>query len=283
MSILVTGATGNVGGALVNLLAERGEDVRALTRRPERAELPRGVRVVGGDLTDPDSTAAALRDVSKALLVMGADNGRAFAAAAARTGLEQVVLVSSFTTDVAWPSGANLIARRHREGEAALTAAGVPATFLRPAGFQSNVLLWARGIADDRVLRAPFPRVRLPLIHPDDIAAAAAAVLSEDGHVGRAYLLTGPEALSVVDQTAIIARVLGRQVRFDELSKADAEAFLRPSMPVAMIRSLLEVLGPAAAVPVTSNVADLSGRPAKTFEQWAAEHRDLLGPSAIAA
>ena len=196
MKILVTGATGTVGGQLVQQLskspASPEHTLRVIVRQPEQFAHPDPVEVVTGDLTKPDEVRAALTGVQRAFLNMADDNGAVFAAVAGELGLDHVVLLSSFTAAHDLPSGdKNIIAARHRAGERALANAGVPSTFLRAAGFDNNILMWTTALASEGIIRAPYPDVALPVVDPADIAAAAAAVLLSDTPIPQAYSITG--------------------------------------------------------------------------------------------
>lgn len=278
MIILVTGATGTVGGLVLEQLVENatehGHQLRALVRNPAAFDAPTGVEVVQGDVTDPDDVHAALDGVQRAFLNMGEDNGATFAQVAGKAELEHVVLLSSFSTVVELPLGdANIVTARHRAGEQALTDAGVPATFLRAAGFDYNILMWASE-AKDGVVRAPYLDVKLPVVDPADIAASAVAVLLDPSPAGGAYSITGPEPLSVRDQTDIVARVLGQSLALEAVPEADAKAAAFPEgTPDFVTTSVFGTFGPeATALPVSRDVEALTGRPARTFEQWATEH-----------
>lgn len=145
-----------------------------------------------GDLTNANDVRRALDGVDRAFLNMAEDNGAALAPVAAAAGVDHVVLLSPFTAAVPLPSGdANIIAARHRAGERALTDAGVPSTFLRAAGFDYNIRMWAGDLADGAI-RSPYPDVALPVVHPGDIAASAAAVLLADAPAAGAFSITGP-------------------------------------------------------------------------------------------
>ncbi|XVU24560.1 SDR family oxidoreductase [Actinoplanes sp. CA-054009] len=262
MKILVTGATGTVGGHVARQLTGRGHEVVALVRDPARADLPAGVTLIEGDLTDPAAVRRALAGVDRAYLTMADDNGAVFAAEAGTSGVAHVVLLSSFTAVTELPSGAaNFVTARHRAGERALTEAGVPSTFLRASGFDYNILLW---IGDDGVVRAPNPDVPLPIVDPSDIAAAAVAQLTAGDPKPGPYLITGPARLSVRDQVDIINTILTRSYVLQEITEAEA------GLPIP----ILETMGPAAAVlGPTADVETLTGRAPRPFAAWVTDNR----------
>ncbi|MFT3889025.1 MAG: NAD(P)H-binding protein [Arachnia sp.] len=275
MRLLITGATGTVGGAVARALAGTDNQVVAFVRDPAKYDAPAGVEVIQGDLTNADDIRRALADVDRAFLNMADDNGATFAEVAGQVGLGHVVLLSSFTAVTELPLGENnIVTARHRAGEAALTAAGVPATFLRPSGFDYNFLMWTSALAEG-VVRAPWLDVKLPVVDPDDIAAAAVAVLTAESPAGGAYSITGPEVLSVTDQTAIAAGVLGRELRAEALDLAVAKAAAFPEgTPDFVIDSVFGTFGPEATVlPVSTDVQTLTGRPAHTFAEWVERNR----------
>jgi (4-alkanoyl-5-oxo-2,5-dihydrofuran-3-yl)methyl phosphate reductase len=278
MKLLVTGATGTVGGSVARALAATDHEVLALVRDPSKYAAPEGVEVVKGDLTNADDVRNALRAVDRAFLNMADDNGAVFAAVAGELGLRHVVLLSSFTAVTQIPLGEqNIITARHRAGEAALEAAGVEATFLRAAGFDYNFLMWTGAIADG-VVRAPWLDVKLPVVDPDDIAAAAVAVLLDESPVGGAYSITGPEALSVTDQTAIAAQVLGRELRAEQIDLDVAKNAAFPEgTPGFVVDSVFGTFGPDASVlPVSNDVQAITGYPAHTFAQWVDRNREAF-------
>ena len=273
MKILVTGATGNVGGALTRQLADSGHDLRALVRNPTTAQLPPGVQLVQGDLTSLEDLSRALAGVDRAFLNMAGDNGEHFAAAARACGVSHVVLLSSFTAVVPLPLGEdNIVTIRHRAGEHALQAAGVPATFLRAAGFFTSFHAWTSGLADS-VVRAPYLDVALPLVDPDDVAASAAAVLLADNPHTGAYSITGPQTLTVTALTRILGEVLGRELRTEQITEQQAKhAVFPPGTPDIIAASILGTAAPLGALPISGDVQDLTGRPPHSFSQWAAAH-----------
>lgn len=278
MKILVTGATGTVGGSVARLLAPTPHDTTVLVRDPETYDAPDGVEVIVGDLTVAGDVQRALQGVDRAFLNMADDNGEVFAKAAGQANLGHVVLLSSFTAVTELPLGdANIVTARHRAGEQALADAGVPTTFLRASGFDYNFLMWTGDIADG-VVRAPWLDLPLPVVDPDDIAASAAAVLMTEHPAGGAYSITGPDALSVTDQTAIAAKILGRDLRAEQLDLAAAKAHAFPEgTPEFVVDSVFGTFGPeATAVPVSDGVRTLTGRAPSTFGQWVERNQEAF-------
>lgn len=211
-------------------------------------------------------------------LNMADDNGATFAEAASQVKLSHVVLLSSFTAVTELPLGENnIVTARHRAGEAALTAAGVPSTFLRASGFDYNFLMWA-SVATDGVVRAPWLDVKLPVVDPDDIASSAVAVLVNDNPAGGPYSITGPEPLSVTDQARIAGEALGRDLRVETLELQAAKAAFPEGTPAFVVDSIFGTFGPEAAVlPVSGDVQALTGRPPHTFAQWVKRNHAAFG------
>lgn len=228
--ILVTGARGNVGSELVRTLLAQGEPVRALVRREaDRAGLPEGAEGVVGDLNEPASLSAALEGASAAHLLSGYADMPGLMAQIRRAGVERVVLQSSSSV----PGGDmdNAVARYHILSERAVRESGVPWTFLQPNSFMTNTLDWVAQLRDGNTITAPFAGVRVAAIDPADVAAVASRALASGAHEGRTYRLSGPESLAPADRAAILAEVLGRDLRFEAQSDADARAEMSASMP----------------------------------------------------
>ncbi|SDM98953.1 NAD(P)H-binding protein [Allokutzneria albata] len=270
--IVVTGATGNVGRPLVRALAATGERVIAVSRRITAQDVPAGVRHARADLSEPeqlkpvlDGATALFLLTSPDFLATGSGVGEVLEVAR-NSGVRRAVLLSS--------QGVGTL-RHPSLFEDALKESGLEWTVLRPGGFHSNALQWADMIRAERAAAAPFADVVLPTIDPDDIAAAAALVLREDGHSGRTYELTGPEAVSPRQQVAAIAEALGEPVKFTELSRADAKAQMLRFMPEPVVESTLGILGEPTATEqrVSPDVERLTGRAAQTFAAWAVRNR----------
>ncbi|MFJ9924367.1 NAD(P)H-binding protein [Streptomyces rubiginosohelvolus] len=267
MTILVTGATGTVGRRVVEQLLERGEHVRALTRDPERAGFPAGVEVVGGDLEDPASLVPALRGVTGLHLITF--GGALFAP------LENADEILALAKE----AGVRRVTVLHGGGdtpmETAVRASDFVWTVVMPVEFMANALEWAPGIRSEGVVREPFVDRLSAMVHESDIGAVAAVALTEDGHGGQEYLITGPQALTLRDKTAAIGAARGADVELVELTEEQAlETWRGQGMPEDVIAFLIDVYRdtPPEGRTVLGTVEKVTGRPARTFAEWAEEH-----------
>jgi uncharacterized protein YbjT (DUF2867 family) len=279
--VLVTGATGRVGRAVVAQLLGAGVPVRALTRRPAAAGLPAAVEVVEGDFTVPESLDAALRGVGAVFLLWTAPPGTAPAVVerlASHT--RRVVFLSSpHKTPHPFFQQPNPMARFHADIERLIAAAGLASTIIRPGMFASNALhWWAAQIRDGDVVRWPYGAAETAPIDERDIASVAARALYEDGHAGGDYVLTGSESLSQAEQVSVIGAALGRPIRFEELSPEEFRRETAGRWPGPVVDMLLAAWGATIGRPafVTSTVADVVGSPARTFRQWVDDHADAF-------
>ncbi|WP_188197319.1 NAD(P)H-binding protein [Nonomuraea sp. SYSU D8015] len=265
--IVVTGATGNVGGELVRLLAAAGEQVTAVSRRT--APLPDGVRHVSGDLAEPASLKAALDGADALFLLVAGEDPRAVLEAAKAGGIRRVVLLSSQGAGTRPEAYAHPVAF-----EEAVRGSRLEWTILRPGGFDSNALAWAEPIRVHRTAAAPFGDVGLPTVDPADIAEVAAAVLREDGHAGRTYVLTGPRPVTPRERAAAIGAALGTEVRFVEQTKEEARAQMLRFMPEPVVEGTLAILGTPAPAErqVSPDVERVLGRAPRAFADWAARN-----------
>ncbi|GIH18218.1 NAD(P)H-binding protein [Rugosimonospora africana] len=211
--LLVTGATGNVGRELVNQLDASGVKFRILVRDPARADrLGTRADCVVADLDEPDSLPGAFHGVDKLfLLTPGIGlNHTAHAVAAARSaGVAHIVHLSSYNV-LGDPMPA--MGQWHHEREEMVRASGIPATFLRPGGFMTNALDWLPTIRQAGFVLDPIGPGRYAPIDPADIAAVAALALTEDGHDGNEYVLTGEETFTIAEQVRILSAALGREI-----------------------------------------------------------------------
>ncbi|MER5214483.1 NAD(P)H-binding protein [Streptomyces sp. NPDC002838] len=271
--ILVTGATGNIGSALLRQLhRQNAGPVRGLTRDARRASFPDGVEVVEGDLAQADSLKDALDGASSLFLLPGTGAEADVLEAARHAGAEHVVLVSSITVETHPHLPA---ARENLAVERLLEHSGMAWTILRPTQFASNTLWWAPSIREQGVVRAPYVDIGLPTVHPADIAAVARTALTEPGHRGRTYALTGPERITVRRQVAAISDALGRDISLVEISRQEAHRQMASFMGDETAHAVLDLLGGDVneeLLKVRDTVARVTGSPASPFRQWAQEN-----------
>ena len=275
--IMVIGATGRIGRAVIDRLLRAGVSVRAMTRRPAAANLPAAVQVVPGDLTEPASLAACLHGVDVVFLLWTAPDATlpVVISQIACHATRIVALTSPHQVAHPFFEQPNAMAAMHAHLERLIAAAGVEFTILRPGVFASNALAWwAPTIRDGDVVRWPYGAAEAAPIDERDIAAVAAHALCEDGHNGAEYLLTGPQSLSQVEQVRIIGDVIGRRLRFEEMPVEDFRREMTRQAPGPWADMLLAAwratLGHRALV--TSTVAAVTGSPARTFRHWAGDH-----------
>jgi uncharacterized protein YbjT (DUF2867 family) len=270
--ILVTGATGSVGRLLVDeLLAAGATDVRALTSNPAKAALPAGVEVVEGFLGRPESVRAALEGVERLYLAPLPRTAVEVMALAREAGVRYVVNMSS--SDVEGEKAGDPSGWHYYLVEKAVEESGIPWTHLRPGEFMTNTLGWGDEIRANGEFRSPYPTSANAMIALEDIAAVAARLLLDGGHVGKTYPLTGPETLTRVELLQRISGALSREIPFVALSPEEGRKHLAETFGewsdwyLDGLRLLAE--HPQAVSP---HVEDITGRPGTTFAQWVARN-----------
>ena len=281
MTFLITGATGQIGSRVVNRLILCGERPRVFVRDAEKAHTRFGDRVdiFVGDLSRPESLQPAIAGVDSLLLInTGAEIPRRDQAAAYQAkmaGVTHLVKLSGLSAAEQIAIGA-----WHAQGEAAIRACGIPYTFLRPAGFMSNALEWARSIKSEGVVRACTGEGRVAYIHPDDVADAAAKVLISREHKGASLEITGPKALSYAEMTECISAAIRIPLRFesisDELARQRLVALGVPRIEAEEIVGLWSAIRAGRLNVVTDNVEFILGRKPITFEHWARENMTIF-------
>lgn len=288
-TILITGATGTVGSAVIRQLAtrraqsERAVTVRALSRNPA-ADVPAEVQLAVGDFNDPESLRRAMQDVTRVFLVGSgkhiATQDEAAVEAARRAGVGHIVKLSVLGVG---RGGDDPITSWHRAGEGYVRGGGTRWTMLRPTGFMSNTLGWADSIRLGDTVYAPFADGRTALVDPGDIARVAVAALTQDGHDGRAYELTGPQALGPGDQVRILSEVTGRPIRYVEISSEAARDQLETyGMPADLADAVIQLLASAREPWNAHSLPDVrtvTGRPPADFRAWATAHRHAFASS----
>ncbi|WP_280232456.1 SDR family oxidoreductase [Nocardia cyriacigeorgica] len=268
MTILVTGATGNIGRKVVDHLLARGATgVRALTNDPVKAALPAEVEVAEGYLRRVDTLPAALDGVDRLYLAPTPDTVGEVLELARAAGVRHVVDLSG-EPESWWGS----VTR-------AVEDSGLAWTHLWPGDFMENTQTWAQQIRDTGAVREPYPEIASAPIAMDDIAAVAAvALLDGDAHTGKAHWLAGPEILTRRELVRQLGASLGRDIEFLRVSREEAVTALTPSMGENAEWYVDNVLGGGEENPTapTGSVEQLTGRPARTFAQWAREHTALF-------
>lgn len=228
-NILITGAKGNTGRVLAEELSARGVPFVAMTHSPQNmAELAaRGMAVVRGDFDDPATLREALRGIKRAYLVCTPDEHlvpreTAFIRAAQQSGVEHIVMCSAYLSGEEAESQ-NL--RSHGAIERALKESGLSYTILRPVGFMQTFTLFVWDMVQGAsAISLPAGDGGMALVDVRDVARVGIKALTEPGHAGQVYDLTGPESLSMARQAEILSRVLGRTITYlpaaeDELAR----------------------------------------------------------------
>lgn len=268
MTILITGATGNAGGAVAQSLAAQGIPARALVRT--KTDLPAGIEPVYGDLNRPETFADALPGVRGIFLLSGYQGLEELLANAVRSGVRNVVVLSSSSLD---GELTNAVAAYHHATEEAVRAAGVEWTFLRPNSFMSNALRWRDQLRAGNEIRVQFPDVPVATIHPRDIGDVAAQAL-QGRHNSETLRLTGPAALTPVEQVAILGEALGRPLTAYPMTRAETHAELQATMPEPYATAIESFFADHTIDETTTNntVQAITDHPARTFRSWTEEN-----------
>ncbi|ANZ40681.1 NmrA family transcriptional regulator [Lentzea guizhouensis] len=274
MTILVTGATGNVGRLVVRELAKH-TGVRALTRNPAKASFPANVEVVGGNLDDPSSI--PFEGVEKLYLFVHPPTAEDVVARAVKAGVRKIVTLSSGAVTYGYDR------THHLPVEQAVEASGIPWTHVRPGEFAVNKIdLWGPSIRADGTIVHPNPDEFGQPIHEADIADVAVAALLEDGHDGKAYTLSGPPQLTQREMARAIGEVVGRELRFVDVTVEEALAYyISLGWPEEIARYILGLNGYEGGEAVDfadyefvvrPDFETVTGKPYRTFGQWARDH-----------
>ncbi|MEN4451040.1 NmrA family NAD(P)-binding protein [Mycobacterium sp. SM3041] len=276
MTILITGATGNVGRPLVEQLRAAGVKVRAVTRNPS-PQFPAGVEAVAS-VRDGIAGASAVFLNSRAL---GPD--LAWTVDAAKDSGAKLVALSAMNVDEDFTrQPSRLRGDRNREVEQLAVDSGLPWVSLRPALFATNFIgMWAGQLQAGDVVAGPYAEASSAPIVEADIAAVAAHALLTDDLNGRKIPLTGPQALTNAELLAIVGDVLGRDLRYQEISVEQVrERFVAIGFPAEFGTAYTALLAETvdAPAPVSAEVERILGRPAQTFAAWVAQHRGAFTP-----
>ena len=274
MKVLVTGATGNVGGHVVRALIQRGIPVRAFVRDSHKAAQIFGpdVEVAAGD------PAAALDGTDRLFLACGNTEGQieyecAVIDAAAAAGISRVVKLSGPDASADSPL---IFERWHAAIERHLGASGVPNVLLRPRTYMTNLLAYARTVAESGMLFAPAGTAAISFVDPRDVAGVAAECLIGAGHEGRTYTLTGPEAVTFEGVARALSAATGRVVGYVDVSDEDArKAMIADGLPPMLAEAIVAIFASQRAgsmTTTTDTVRDVTGRAPRTVAGFAEEY-----------
>ncbi len=274
MSIVVFGASGNVGREVVAGLNSVAVKVRLTSRAPDAARLPAGAEVVVADLDRSETLPAALEGADSVFVYARPAGLDGFVAAAEAAGVQHVVLLSSAAASDPEPES-NPIAWTHFRCESALRASKLAWTFLRPGMFATNLIWWwQKSIREHDLVHLPYPDARIAAVHEKDIAAMAVTALTTPGHRQATYPVTGPEAITMREQVRHIAAAVGRDIAVVETSVDQARAALERTVAPVVATAILDGWRAAteSTPPVSTSVEDVTGRPAQSFAEWARDH-----------
>src|SRR5215212_3677865 len=284
--VLITGATGKVGGALLDNLGKTDIGLRALTRDESKAQAlrERGVEAVLGDFLKPETLGPALEGVSTVFLLTPIHPQQISQAtnvieAARESGNEpRVVRLSVHQASHEAPTR---ISRQHAEIEGRLVSSGLPYTLLRPQSFMQNILMTAPTVARQGKIFQPMKDGRLGMIDARDIGEVAAKVLTEGSHEGKTYTLTGPAAISFYDVAEALSEVLGKEVAYINIPLGKAkEAMLNMGLSEWRADALNEYAKAHSEgySDFTTNVVEqLTGHPATSYKKFAGDFERVFG------
>ena len=280
--VLVTGATGNTGPGLVTALRHAGVDVRVLVRDVTKAKALQaaGAEVVAGDLDKPATITPAVEGVAKIYLltwngptaVQQAEN---VIRAARHAGHIHLVRHSM------WGPERSRIIQQGYQIEERIKAAGLPWTLLKPTFFMQNTMMAAQTISSNGVIYWDMNDGKLGMIDVRDIVDAAFAVLTGSGHEGKSYILTGPAAISFYDVARSFSNALGKDVKYVSVpGEAALKSMIDIGLPQWIAEGYVELdegFGDNFANSVTENVSNLTGHPARSFDQFARDFAQVFG------
>ena len=279
-TILVTGATGNVGRHVVTELAAMGLRVRALARNPAAISFPHSIQAVSADLSTPDSLNHALEGVDSVFLLLRQMPPQANALVERiRRHTRRIVFLSSSIVRDDLPQQANFIARMHADVEALIQEAGFDWTFLRPGMFASSAITWwGPQLRAGNIVRWPYANAALAPIDPRDIAAVAARTLTDPLNSGQKYERTGPQSLTNLKMLECIGYASARKLIFQEIPPDVARQELTAYLPAPILDILLDFWSRAIHRPatVTETVEQITGSQARTFREWTMDYASSL-------
>lgn len=282
-TILVTGGTGTIGSELLRLLSQAGIPARALARNLDKVQKLPHISWVVGDLSRPETLTQAFEGVKKLFLLTHyyedmVELQHNAIVAARSAGVEHVVKVSAFA---ATDHSKAPIGRWHYQIEKELEESGMGWTMLQPHHFMMNLTAQAEYVIKEGVIYSPSGDGKIPYVDPRDVAAVAFVTLTQPGHLGKVYVVTGSEAISYREAAEIIGKEIGKKLRFVDESPEEARARrVREGVPPAVIESILAIGAyqreGGKTVTITNTVAELTGRPPRTVAEFVKEHASVF-------
>jgi uncharacterized protein YbjT (DUF2867 family) len=281
LKVLVTGATGNTGSLLVPVLLRENVDVRIFVRDEAKAKPLKdlGAEVVTGDLDEPATILPAVKNVDKIYLLTWNGETQLQQAenvinAAKYEGVPHIVRHSM------WGPDNSRIVKQGYKIEEIIKSSGIPWTMLKPTFFMQNTMMAAQTISSDGVIYWDMKDGKLGMIDVRDIADSASAVITGEGHEGKSYILTGPEAISFHDVAKSFSKVLDKEVKYVNVpGEASLQAMTGMGMPEWMAKGYVELsegFSENFANSTTENVKLLTGHPARSFEQFANDFAQIF-------
>lgn len=276
MTVLVSGASGSVGGAIFAQLRAAGVAVRGGSRHPKSTGLPDGA-AVAFDLEEPATLGPALEGVEAVFVYAAGDLGP-FLHAARAAGSPRVVLLSSASIVGAAGKADGPIAAHHLAAEQAITAAGLPATFVRGGYFATNALRWSEVVRSGGPVTLAYPLTQLAPVHEGDLAEVAAAALADDALVGQAPVVTGPARITQHEMVTTIARALGRTIEVEGLEGDRAGEHMATEHPSPIAQSIQAFFAEQVdhPSPLSDALPTITGHSGRTFATWVGDHLDAF-------
>jgi uncharacterized protein YbjT (DUF2867 family) len=283
--ILVTGATGNVGSSLLEYLNTAEVEVRALTHDESKVESlrDRGVEAVVGDFSRPESLGPAFEEVDRVfLLTPGSQEQSTFGINlinAAKESGNNVRVVRQSVLKASHEAPARL-SKQHAEVEDALTSSGLPYTILRPVYFMQNTMAAAQTVASEGKIYQPLGEGRLGMNDVRDIGEVAAKVLTEEGHEGQKYTLTGPASISYHDVAAALSEVLDKEVVYIDVPlEAAKESMMEMGFSEWLADAVIEwakAFREGYGDFTTDDFERLTGHPATSYGKFAGDFAEVF-------
>lgn len=288
---LVVGATGNVGGLVAPGLLERGEHVRCLVRSEARAVSSRelGAEVVVGNLDDRESLSHAFAGIDTVFLVTSVNQnavqqGKNAIDAASDAAVGRIVRYSAIKTDVDKDLAP---ARMHLEVEAALEDSGISTSYVRPSTYMQGLMMAIPTIQTDSAIYMPWGSGEVGMADLRDIAEAAIQVLVDDAHAGKAFSITGPEAINLHQAALAISDAIGKEVNYVDVPPGAArEGMLAMGLDAWLVGAFLDYFDAyknGHGSVVTDDFTRLTGRPSRSISDFARDHAGAFNPELVAS